>query len=238
MATITIIPDTECIGTSLKTINDNFSNLNQEITTDTTNIATLSGYITPIGTTAKLTTNFVYSVKCDGTDTSGMTDTWQDIYTSESYTPLTVTYDNTASAFPYTVLLQGKVYVQNVGMAATSFYRLTAVNLTDSSNDVIDVAACEGNVDYSHAYNTILQGTYTIPAYTFCKFGLQSFFPFQGAQKGGGIGVNAYQTNKKVSYGINITKPYISSYASDASIDSNYTGTGVGVYSYLKLIVL
>ena len=58
MATITTIQETECIGTSLKTINDNFSNLNQEIINDTTNIATLSSYIAPIGTTVSLSSNY------------------------------------------------------------------------------------------------------------------------------------------------------------------------------------
>jgi len=234
MATVTTIQETECIGTSLTTINNNFNNLNQEITTDTTNIATLSSYIAPIGTTVSLSSNFVYTVHCDGTD-STMTNSWQDIYIDNVSNPLRITYNNTSSS-PYTILLQGKVYARNYGMAATSFYRLTAVG-SDNTSVVLDTAACEGNVSYSHTYNTVFQSVFTIPANTTYQFGLQSYFPSTGAQSNGGVNINGYQTSKKDSWNTNKSKPYTASYANDTSIGYS-AGTGVGVYSYLKLVVL
>ena len=227
------IPDTECIGTSLQKINDNFSYLNQQIATNATNIASLSSFVAPIGTTVSLSSNFVYCVHCDNTD-STMTNSWQDIYIDSVPNPLKISYSNTSSS-PYTVLLQGKVYARNVGMAATSFYRLTAVG-SNGTSAVLDTAACEGNVNYSHTYNTIFQSVFTIPANTTYNFGLQSFFPKAGAQSNGGVNINGYQTNKKDSWNINRSKPYSASYANDASI--GYSGTGIGVYSYLKLIVI
>jgi hypothetical protein len=234
--TIYVIPDTECIGTSLQHINDNFNLLNQQITTDTTNIATLSGYVVPIGTTVSLSSNFVYTVHCDGTDTTGITNSWQDIYVDSVPNPLRISYNNTSSS-PYTVLLQGKVYARNYGMAATSFYRLTAVG-SDNTSAVLDTAACEGNVSYSHTYNTVFQSVFTIPANTTYKFGLQSYFPSTGAQSNGGVNINGYQTVKKDSWNINRNRStgYQQLSADDVSI--GYPGTGVGVYSYLKLVVL
>ena len=64
------IPDTECIGTSLQKINDNFSYLNQQIATNATNIASLSSFVAPIGTTVSLSSNFVYCVHCDNNDST------------------------------------------------------------------------------------------------------------------------------------------------------------------------
>jgi len=232
--TIYVIPDTECIGTSLQHINDNFNLLNQQITTDTTNIATLSSYVAPIGTTVSLSSNFVYTVHCDGTDTTGITNSWQDIYVDSVPNPLRISYNNTSSS-PYTVLLQGKVYARNYGMAVTSFYRLTAVG-SDNTSTVLDTAACEGNVSYSHTYNTVFQSVFTIPANTTYQFGLQSYFPSTGAQPNGGVNINGYQTSKKDSWNINKSKPYTASYANNTSI--GYSDPGVGVYSYLKLVVL
>ena len=250
MATITTIQETECIGTSLKTINDNFSNLNQEIINDTTNIATLSSYIAPIGTTVSLSSNFVYSIYADNNATgrisTAMTNTWQDVFVNSSRTPLRISYNNNTS-YTYTVLLQGKIYARNYGMAATSFFRLAqfssttnaVVGTADAPIAVIDTAACEGNVSYSHAYNTVLQSVFTIQPNTSYVFGLQTWVPSTGAMNGGGLQINGWQTNSKDAWPTNYNPlSYTSSSANATTMGYTDSSNSIGVYSYLKLIVI
>ena len=68
MATITTIPDNQCIGDSLVTINNNFNNLNTSINSNTTNIASLSAqYINTSPGVAKAWVNF------DGTGSGTIT---------------------------------------------------------------------------------------------------------------------------------------------------------------------
>jgi hypothetical protein len=252
MANITTIQETECIGSSLKTINTNFSNLNQEITNDTTQISTLSSFVSNIGTTVSLSSNFVYSIYADNTNRStGMTNVWQDVFIDSSRTPLRISYNNNTSN-TYTVLLQGKIYARNVAMAATSFYRLAQFNSTtnavvgtaDTPISVIDTAACEGNVSYSHAYNTVLQSVFTIQPNTYYVFGLQTWVPNVGAggysNSGGGVQINGWQTNGKDVWPINSVAPYTATGASANASAMGYTDSSnsIGVYSYLKLIVI
>ena len=248
MATITTIQETECIGTSLKTINTNFSNLNQEIVNDTTNIATLSSYVAPIGTTVSLSSNFVYSIYADNGSrvSAAMTNTWQDVFVDSSRTPLRLSCNNNTSN-TYTVLLQGKVYAHNYTMAATSFFRLAqfssttnaVVGTADAPTSVIDTAACEGNVSYSHAYNTVLQSVFTIQPNTSYVFGLQTWVPSSGAESKGGLQINGWQTNSKDAWPTNYNPlSYTASYANASVMGYTDSSNTIGVYSYLKLIVI
>jgi hypothetical protein len=256
------IPDYECIGTSLQKINDNFSYLDQQITNDTTLINSLSSYTSIIGTTVSLSSNFVYSVYTDGSGNSDnssyashavkMTNTWQDIFTDSTLTPLRISYTNN-TPYAYTALLQGKIFARNVFMAATSFYRIARFSSTSNTfkgtpsglQEVIETAACEGNTTYSHGYNTILQGIVTIPANSTVVYGLQSWFPKSGAQTGGLVNINGWQTAIADSYLINtIPGSYANSLANGSTIGYPNGATysdplnSIGVYSYLKLIVL
>jgi archaellum component FlaG (FlaF/FlaG flagellin family) len=248
MATITTIQETECIGSSLKTINTNFSNLNQEITDDTTRINTLSSFVSNIGTTVSLSSNFVYSIYADngGRVSAAMTNTWQDVFVDSSRTPLRISYNNNTSN-TYTVLLQGKVYARNYTMAATSFFRLAqfssttnaVVGTADAPIAVIDTAACEGNVSYSHAYNTVLQSVFTIQPNTTYVFGLQTWVPSSGAGSNGGLQINGWQTNSKDAWPTNYNpSSYTASYANASVMGYTDSSNSIGVYSYLKLIVI
>jgi hypothetical protein len=265
---IYVIPETQCIGTSLQYINSNFALLNQQIANDSTAINTLSAEIANIGYTTLSASNFVYSIYSDGSSKSDtsvinsntikMTNQWQDVFVDCFLTPLRIAYTNN-TPYTYTALLQGKIYARNYTMAATSFYRLaqfssltnTVTGVPATPLSVIDTAACEGNVNYSHAYNTVLQDVFTLQPYTSYVFGLQTWIPNTGASPKGFVQINGWQTNAADAGTANGGLPinylpasYVASKANGATIGYPNGATysdplnSIGVYSYLKLIVL
>jgi hypothetical protein len=245
MPSIKTILDTECIGDSRQTINDNFSNLNVDINNNTTSIASLSSNLINIGYKVENVTNFVYSIFTDNSNRSpGMTNTWKDVYTDTSLTPLRVTYTN--DSVTRNVLLQGKLYARCSQNAGTVYFRLARFDSATGSTKIatIETAACEGNVLYSHTYNTMFNSVYTVSPNTTYYFGLQTWIPRYGGTAGSNsfLSMNGWQTPYNDSGASNYKTPYSDVRANAATVlqKSGWTDSDndVGITSYLKLIVL
>jgi len=237
MSYVTTINSNQYVGDSLSTINNNFANLETQTNNVTTFTNSVSGNVFKKGYTVSTISNFVYGHVLDGTEKkSTIINNWNDVYINPQKNPLRVSFTNdnyTRKAF-----LQGKVYTRNVGMAATSFYRLARFNDNTSSTplEVIDVTACEGNVNYSHGYNTLFQSFYLLQPNITYTFGLQHWWPGSGAGTGNGIQINGWQTNSSDSWGQNSGNTYKYIYANDKTI--GYPNTGVNIESYIKLTLI
>jgi hypothetical protein len=241
---VTTINDNQYVGDSLSTINNNYANLNTQSNVVITNTNSVSGNVIQKGTTVSNVTSFVYGTTLYSEPANGdeypknlsIQNKWSDVYINPSKDPLRVTFTN--DKYTRKVFIQGKLYVRHVGMAATSFYRLARFsnNTSPTPLEIIDTAACEGNVNYSHAYNTIFQSFYTLRPNTTYTFGLQHWWPSTGAQDEGGIQINGWSKIGSDSWGKNTGTTYKYIYANDATI--GFPNTGVGIQSYLKLTVI
>ena len=233
---VTTINSNQYVGDSLSTINNNYANLNTQSNIVITNTNSVSGNVIKKGTTVSNVSNFVYGTILDGSGNLNIVNKWSDVYINPNKDPLRVTFTNdnyTRKAF-----LQGKLYTRNVGMAATSFYRLARFsdNTSPTPLEVIDTAAFEGNVNYSHGYNTVFQSFYTLQPNVTYTFGLQHWWPRTGAQPEGGLQINGWQETNNDSWKKNLGTTYKYIYADDVSI--GYPGTGINIESYLKLTVI
>jgi len=244
MSYVTSIYSNQYVGDSLSTINNNFANLS----TQTSNVATftnsVSGNVIKKGYTVSTVSNFVYGTTLYQEKSNGdeypinynLRGKWSDVYINPQKNPLRVSFTN--DGYVCKALLQGKVYARNISMAATSFYRLA--RFSDSKTvtplEVIDTAACEGNISYSHGYNTVFQSFYTLQPNTTYYFGLQHWWPSTGAQDEGGIQINGWQTNTSDSWGQNTGTTYKYIYANDKTI--GYPNTGVNIESYIRLTII
>jgi hypothetical protein len=242
---VTTINSNQYVGDSLSTINNNYANINTQVNNVLTNTSSVSGNVIRKGTTISKTSNFVYGTTLYKETGNGdeyprntsILDKWVDVYTNPSKDPLRLpsfTNDNyTRNAY-----LQGKIYTRNIRMASTSFYRLARFsdNTTSTPLEVVDIAACEGNINYSHSYNTIFKSVYTLLPNTSYIFGLQHWWPSTGAQDEGGVQINGWQTPASDSWGKNTGTTYKYIYADDATI--GYPNTGIEIKSYLKLTII
>ena len=246
------------VGDSLSTINNNFANLNTQNNNVNTLTNSVSGNVIKKGYTVSTVSTFVYGTTLYSEPVNGdefpvnrsLLGNWSDVYIDPQKNPLRVIFTNDNNY--RRVLLQGKIYTRNVFMAATTYYRLArfSSNSTATPLEVIDLAAVEGNVDYSHGYNTIFQSFYLLQPNTTYNFGLQHWWPPQGAQDEGGFQINGWQTSNSDSWGPNYgwqtrnsdswglnsgtTYKYI--YADDKTI--GYPNTGVNIESYLRLTII
>jgi hypothetical protein len=241
---VTTINDNQYVGDSLSTINNNYANLNTQSNVVITNTNSVSGNVIQKGTTVSNVSNFVYGTTLYNETGNGdeyprnlsILNKWSDVYINPNKDPLRVAFTNdnyTRKAF-----LQGKIYTRNVGMAATSFYRLARFsdNTSPTPLEVIDTAAAEGNVNYSHGYNTIFQSFYILKPNITYNFGLQHWWPRTGAQDEGGIQINGWSKIGSDSWPKNTGNTYKYIYANDVSI--GFPGTGVNIESYLKLTII
>jgi hypothetical protein len=195
MAYVDPIYSNQYVGDSLSTINNNFANLDTQAINVATTTNTVSGNVIKKGYTVSNISSFVYgTILYPGQGNRSIKNKWSDVYINPQKDPLRVTYTN--DNYTRRVFLQGKIYARNIFMACTSFYRLALFSNKTSTTplDVIEVAACEGNVKYTHGYNTIFQSVYTVQPNTTYTFGLQHWWPSTGAEPGGGISINGWSS--------------------------------------------
>jgi len=211
--TLTAVSLSALSGLSVTTTGNSFiidgSQLQNSISTLTTNLSVVSGDLDAVGTTFYRESTFVYSANTWNTYQSqnGLVNQWQYIFADWTKTPLKLTVG------PFnrqrTIHVSARVHVKlsdnansvwfRLGLFNTDMSPITSTSTTAASAiSALDVVSVDGIGNYSLSLAPTLDTIYTLPANTSVTFGLQSYFYVNrggnGSSRNSCIEINGWQT--------------------------------------------
>lgn len=211
--TLTAVSLSALSGLSVTTTGNSFvidgSQLQNSISTLTTNLSVVSGDQDAVGTTFYRESTFVYSANTWNTYQSqnGLVNQWQYIFADWTKTPLKLTVGPFNR--PRTIHVSARVHARLSDNPTSAWFRLGLFNsdmspindtsvTASSAISALDVVSVEGIGYYSFCAAPTLDAIYTLPANTTATFGLQSYLYVNrggnGTSRNSFIEINGWQT--------------------------------------------